>query len=184
MGETVSQSFVQAPEDLVMSVLAVDRPGLVSRLAALVAEHQGNWIDSSMSRLAGAFAGIVHIHVPTGHLAALEAALVALGEEGIKVLVSRANAPSLQSQRLASVELTCRDRPGLVRDISTVLARRHVSIEQLETEVFEASMAGGHMFSAIARIRLPETVEVDDLLNDFEELGGDVLADVVLRAED
>ena len=34
------------------------------------------------------------------------------------------------------------DRPGIVRDISHALARHHVNIEELETEVASAAMSG------------------------------------------
>ena len=48
---------------LVMTVIAPDRPGLVEALAATVASHQGNWVESRMAHLAGQFAGILHIEV-------------------------------------------------------------------------------------------------------------------------
>ena len=38
--------------------------GLVSELAAAISSHQGNWVESAMSNLAGKFAGIVRVAVP------------------------------------------------------------------------------------------------------------------------
>ena len=49
---------------LVMTVIGPDRPGLVDSVAALVAEHGGNWLESRMSRLGGHFAGILRVDVP------------------------------------------------------------------------------------------------------------------------
>lgn len=178
-----SQGAGAVTADVVLSVLATDRPGLVARLSDTIAAHGGNWIDSSLSRLAGAFGGIIHVAVPHIEVGRLEGALAALALDGIQVLMSRAPSMPGLAERLATLEMTCRDRVGLIRDISAVFARRHVSIEQLETEIFEASMEGGQMFSAIARIRLPDAVDVDDLQADFEALGGDVLADIVLSAD-
>ena len=49
---------------LVMTVIGPDRPGLVDTVAGLVAEHEGNWLESRMSRLGGHFAGILRVEVP------------------------------------------------------------------------------------------------------------------------
>ncbi len=49
---------------LVLTVIGDDRPGLVGELSAAISSHQGNWLESSMSHLAGKFAGIVKVAVP------------------------------------------------------------------------------------------------------------------------
>ena len=49
---------------LVLTVISDDKPGLVEELASTIAENSGNWLESSMSHLAGHFAGIVHVSVP------------------------------------------------------------------------------------------------------------------------
>ena len=48
---------------LILTVIGDDRPGLVERLSSVVSQHQGNWLESSMSHLSGKFAGIVRMHV-------------------------------------------------------------------------------------------------------------------------
>jgi glycine cleavage system regulatory protein len=50
---------------LVLTVIGDDRPGLVGELSAAIAAHQGNWLESSMSHLAGKFAGIVRVACPS-----------------------------------------------------------------------------------------------------------------------
>ncbi|WP_252976288.1 ACT domain-containing protein [Janibacter melonis] len=50
--------------DLVLTVTADDRAGLVSRLAQVVADRGGSWTTSSMAHLAGTFAGVVLVSVP------------------------------------------------------------------------------------------------------------------------
>ena len=49
---------------LVMTIIGKDRTGLVESVASLVAEHEGNWLESRMCRLGGAFAGILRIPSP------------------------------------------------------------------------------------------------------------------------
>ncbi len=48
--------------NLVLTVIAEDKPGLVESLASIISEHSGNWVDSAMSRLGGEFAGIQRVH--------------------------------------------------------------------------------------------------------------------------
>ena len=63
---------------LVMTVIGVDRPGLVQIVAARVADHGGNWLESRMCRLGGQFAGILRIEVEAARRDELERALRAL----------------------------------------------------------------------------------------------------------
>ena len=51
-----------ADQFLILTAIGDDRPGLVGELSAAISAHQGNWLESSMSRLAGKFAGdIIYI---------------------------------------------------------------------------------------------------------------------------
>jgi len=44
---------------LVLTVVGADRAGLVAAVADVVTEHGGNWENSELAELAGAFAGII-----------------------------------------------------------------------------------------------------------------------------
>ena len=41
---------------LVLTIIGEDRPGIVESLAEIISDHSGNWLESSMSQLAGKFA--------------------------------------------------------------------------------------------------------------------------------
>ena len=45
--------------ELVLRIIADDRPGLVGMVAHSIVNHSGNWVDSSLSRLGGSFAGMI-----------------------------------------------------------------------------------------------------------------------------
>lgn len=167
--------------EMILSVIARDRPGLVARIAEIVAARGGNWIDSSMARLGGEFAGIVRVSLPESEADALEAALGALAEDGITVLARRSAGPAAPQGQAAFLEVTSSDRPGIVRDISDRLAARHVSIDELETEVFVGSMSGEALFSAKAMIVIPDGVTAADIRDDLEAIGLDTTAEIVLR---
>ena len=58
-------------EDLVLTLIGADRPGLVESLAKRVAAHRGNWVESRMAHLAGQFAGILRVEVPAANVRSL-----------------------------------------------------------------------------------------------------------------
>ena len=169
-------------EELVLTSIARDRSGLVERLASVVAEHSGNWIDSSRARLAGEFAGILKISVPSASVAPLEAALAALSSEGIEVTLRKAEAARPpRPERQARLELTGLDHPGIVLDVTRALAEAGVSISELQTEVFAGSMGGEAMFQANADLFVPEGLDLEQLRATLEELAGDIMVDVELE---
>jgi predicted amino acid-binding ACT domain protein len=107
---------------LVLTVIGDDRPGLVEQLATAISQHQGNWLESSMSNLSGKFAGIVCVSVSETHLEALTAAMASLPGLRITFEVSRSPAAQAGNRRL-KLSLVGHDRIGIVREVSQVLAR-------------------------------------------------------------
>src|SRR5438034_8313740 len=72
---------------LVMTVIGVDRPGLVQMVAARVADHGGNWLESRMCRLGGQFAGILRVEVANEKRDELVNALRTLEVDGLRVII-------------------------------------------------------------------------------------------------
>ena len=168
-------------ESLVLTVIGEDKPGLVEQLAALVADHQGNWLESRMARLAGQFAGILHVEVPAEHRAALGQALRQLDERGLKVTVTNRGAEQDQSSaQQVTLELVGHDRPGIVRQISRVIAARGVNVEEIETSTESAPMSGENLFRARATLRVPMEVDLTDLQSDLERVSHDLMIDITL----
>src|SRR5689334_20952056 len=150
---------------LALTVIANDRPGLVERLAATVAEHGANWEASHMARLAGQFAGILLVTAEASSSDALVAALRGLDLHGLSVTVHPA-APTPPAQALGGrvmLEVVGDDRPGIVRDVARVIAERGINVEELETEVSSAPMSGEPLFRARALLRMPPGATPGDL---------------------
>ena len=171
---------------LVLTVIGDDRSGLVSALSGVIADHGGSWERSQMARLAGKFAGIVLVAVPDERAEALIEELGPLGTEGLlDVTVERgADEPSTSDDltRL-TLALVGADRPGIVHDISRVLAARQVSIEELHTATREAPMVGGMLFEATATLLAPPTAPIADLQAVLEELANELMVDLSLSAD-
>lgn len=152
---------------LVMTVIGPDRTGLVESVARLVAEHDGNWLESRMCRLGGEFAGIVRVAVPKAQRQALE---VALGKLPGLTTVVRGDEPvqSATQAVLVSLEVLGQDRPGIVREITRALSAQGINVEELATECVSAPMSGEALFQARAKILVPANVALDKLRQTLE----------------
>jgi glycine cleavage system regulatory protein len=169
--------------EMVLTVIARDRPGVIKTLSEVIALHGGNWIDSSMARLGGEFAGILRVSTPAGESEALEAALAKLAEIGITVVIRKDSAGSApRTGRRARLELTGVDHAGIVHRISTALSSLNINIDEMETRVFTGSMSGEPMFEAKAELVLPTGVEDAKLRATLEDLAKDLMVDVELAA--
>jgi glycine cleavage system regulatory protein len=167
---------------LVMTVIGKDRPGLVESVASLVAQHGGNWLESRMCRLGGEFAGILRIEVGAEKQDALLRALQGLQAHGLAVVAhpDRAEAEPAR-QKLASLEIVGQDRPGIVRQIASALARQGVNVEELATECASAPMSGETLFKANAKLLIPSSCNLPDLRQELEKIAADLVVDVSLH---
>jgi len=167
---------------LVMTVLGPDRPGLVESVAALVAQHGGNWLESRMSRLGGQFAGILRVQLPSEREAALTEDLGALNARGICVVVHPDRvATAAAGAELRVIELVGQDRPGIVQQITRALAAHKVNVEELETECVSAAMSGEMLFKATATVLLPADCDVAALKAELEKIAADLIVEVVFQ---
>jgi glycine cleavage system regulatory protein len=163
---------------LVLTLIGLDRPGLVETIAAEVARHNGNWEESRMARLAGHFAGLLRVSVPADAAQPLTDALSRLASSGLKLVVEPALAVPGGPGRSLRLELVGNDREGIVRDLARVLSRRNVNVEELHTSCEAAPMAGGTLFRASALVRVPSDVPLDDLRAALESLADDLMVEL------
>ena len=165
---------------LVITIIGNDRPGIVERLSEVVLAAGANWEESRMARLAGKFAGILHVDVAPASADALASGLRAMSSDGLTVVVERSGTPADDRLRTVRLELVGNDHPGIIRDISRVLAHAQVNIEELDTGVSGAPMSGEQLFRARAQLRLPAAVTTEWLRERLEALAGELMVDVTL----
>jgi len=172
-------------QQIVFSVLAEDRPGVVSSLAEVVKSHGGNWLESNFSKLRGHFAGIVHIELDSKNLEALKEQLILLDSQGIHILLNKQSLPSDSLSRNVGttsapikIEVEANDREGIVEEITSLLAKNDVNVESFETCCESAAMAGYAIFKALLVVNLPPTLNVEQLETRLESLSDDLMVAV------
>lgn len=168
-------------ESFVLSIVGADRAGLVDALSEVVAEHGGNWERSQMTELAGVFAGMVLVRLPPDRAPAFREALAPLHDRGLMDVTLRAaedDALPSDAPRV-TFEVVGADRPGIVHELSHLLAARGIGIVDLRTWTESAAMAGTALFRAAAVVRLPDDVTTSDLTTALEALSNDLMVDVL-----
>ena len=165
---------------LVLTAIGDDRPGLVEALSTLISDKGGNWLDSSMAQLAGKFAGILRVDVSEANAPDLIEALETL--EALKVTVTIAGnvAATASAPRRLHLTLVAQDRVGIVREVSQVLARHKVNVEELNTQTSSAPMSGETLFHARANLQGGHDLDAAALKADLEDLSNDLIADISL----
>ncbi len=166
---------------LVLTLVGDDRAGIVAEVAEVVANHGGNWERSELAELSGSFAGIVEVSVASERADELRGALDVL--DGLLALTvhetAGASTAPEHSRRLV-LRVLGNDHPGIVREISSVLSARHVSIDRLKTETRDAAMSGGRLFEATIIARLPASLDPAVVTAEIERLAAEIQVDLTL----
>ena len=165
---------------LVLTVIGRDRPGLVNAVSETVAAGGGNWLDTRMASLAGQFAGILLVEVARDKADALVAALKQLEAQGLRVMIEKSEGGAPARARKLKLDLLGLDRPGIVREISRLLASRQVSIVELETEQVSGSFSGEAMFKAHAELETPVGLDMNELRDALEGIASELMVDLNL----
>ena len=164
-------------QTVILTVVGSDRPGLTRAIADAVFAVGGNWLESHLSRLGGKYVGSVLVELPAGRLGELEAAARAIDAIGIKVdIIVSAEAGERSGQSLA-IEIVGQDRPGIVREVTTVLAELEVNIEDFTTEIEGSAWSGAPLFRAKVQLSVPAGLATDAVRAALEGISGEIMVD-------
>ncbi len=179
-----SVSLTDEPPDtvsLVVTAIAPDRPGIVRLLSERARGFGANWAGSRMASLAGQFAGMVHFEVPAENAERLAEALRGLESSGISVVFAKSKAPPAPAgQRIVHLELLAPDRPGIVRELSTGLAERGVSIHEMWTEIVDGGTPTENKFKVEAMLMVQDSLSNEQLRKSLDVLATQGMADIAL----
>lgn len=166
---------------LVLTLIGVDKPGLVNAISATAARHGANWEASRMARLGGRFAGLLLVTLEPSRAAALQRDLEGLSELGLKVVVEQsAPVEPRHDWQTVKLELLGSDQPGIMRKVAAVLSERGINVDELSTECTSAPMSGGELFKVSATLACPPAVALDDVREELERVANDLMVDISL----
>lgn len=168
-------------QTVVITVFAEDRPGIVGTLSDSALKHNASWQESSLSRLCGQFTGIVHLEVTPEKRDSLESSLTSLSDEGIYVTVHPDAQVKNDDDEVNGIYIMveANDRPGIVQEITKTLAENNVNVDNIDTEVSSASMAGYMLFKAHLSLAMPDDMSESNLEEILEDVSDDLMVSVL-----
>ena len=83
-------------------------------------------------------------------------------------------------QRRLKLSLVGHDRIGIVREVSQVLARHAVNVEELSTHTASAPMSAAILFHATADLTASPNLDTRALTSDLEQISNDLMVDITL----
>lgn len=171
-------------QSIVISVLGNDSPGLVEALSKIIVAHDGEWVESRMASLAGKFAGILRVDLPQQHVEAFQEALSSADKLGLSVIFEQSNHAENPAENVFHIELIGQDQPGIIHRISSELAKLTASVDELHTEVVEASMSGESLFKVDMTLHVSSEVNSAEIREVLEALANELIVDIDLIESD
>lgn len=162
---------------VVLSVTGSDRPGLTSALAEAVLAAGGNWQEGHLSRLGGLYVGSVLVELEADQLPTLEAKVRGIDAEGLTVAVHASGDEPQTAGRTLLFELVGQDRPGIIREVSSILARLGVNIESLSSGEERGAWGGERLFRAEVHVTLPDAVTPEAVQSALEAISSEIMVD-------
>ena len=164
---------------LTLTIISDDRPGIIEKVATVIASHGGNWLESNMSRLAGKFAGILLVRVKKKEQSKLLQELGELGAKGIKIIAEPTTETDQGLGEHLLLTLVGNDRPGIIGELSSILTRLDVNVEELCTNCEDAPMSSETLFKASAVISfLNSSIQKEELQYELESLSDDLIVEL------
>lgn len=165
-------------KNVVITFVGRDKPGLVDQLAKLIVAHQGNWLGSSMSHLAGQFAGIIEVELPELELAKFSLEIASIDDLTITIQQGHNTASAIEAEELLNISIVCNDRTGIIQEITQALHAVDANIEQLGSQLESAANSGQILFRANIVVVLPQHSSIEQLQESIEKIGDDVMVDI------
>jgi glycine cleavage system regulatory protein len=166
---------------VICSFISNDKTGIVELLAKAISDCSGNWLESSMAKLAGHFAGIIRIDIDELKEDELRSALNHLTKSGLSIQLDLQNNesenPSSNESSSGSVakhviqlNVVGNDRPGIVYEISQALVAAKINVVNMQTHLSSAPMSGDSLFHSTMSLTNESEQDLDSLELQLEKI--------------
>ncbi len=159
---------------LLLTAAGPDRIGFVDELTAVLVKHGANIEESRMARLAGDFAALVLISIPSGRLEELQRGLTQLGQSSVEIgfrEVAAPDATGVGPYRPCTISVRGADHEGIIRAVAHALRGLGVNIAELESDVGQAPESGIPLFNMKANLQVPPQLSQAQLEEELRRVG-------------
>ena len=166
-----------------LTAFGKDRPGIVAGVSRVLFELGGNIEDASMTRLGGEFTMMLVTALPAS-AASLETKLKTLAKKtGLQIAAKRISSSIARRRKEEPpkylVSVYGADHPGIVARIAQALAKRKVSITDLQTKV--TGSAQKPVYVMLIEFQAPDSLDMDGLRSELDQLRQDLKVEISLQ---
>lgn len=166
-------------KQLILTASGHDRVGLVGEITELIQRFGGNVEASRMVRLGGDFAMLVFVTAAEDKIDELRKALTETHYSNFDVHCRLSEVPESEETGVKPCAITVlgADHMGIIHQVARYLAEQGINVETMTTEVVAAPMSGSPLFTMSAVVRVPPQLNVDDLREALDFIGGETGVD-------
>ncbi|MEE4243562.1 MAG: ACT domain-containing protein [Desulfopila sp.] len=163
---------------LITTVTGPDSLGIIKSLAEATRGLGGEWISSKVMKLDGRFAALMKVIIEESKEAQLREELDRQFPE-LDFSYAEPRDSGGVPLTIINLEIDCKDRPGLTKDINTILSNLDLTVENMEFNRMHVSSIGEAVFNAKLALAVPEGTSSESLADEIESLSDDVRVNVV-----
>lgn len=162
----------------ISTVSGPSTPGIIKSLAQTTRDHGGEWLASKVMKLDGHFSALMKVSIDAESVQPLKAALTKEFSQ-LQFLESPAANPTNEKVTSINLEVDCKDREGLTRDISNIIFNLDLVVQNLEFNRFPVSALGESVFSAKLTVAVPEGTSAVAVAEEIEAISEDMRVNVL-----
>ena len=177
------ESSATVNNQLVLSALGEDKPGIINELSRCVLNSGCTIHDSRMAVLGGNFALLLQVGGNWNNIAKLENQIAGLESSLGLTIISRRTSLQQSDRDLLpyGVDVVALDQPGIVHNLAKFLSQRQINIQEMVTSSYPAAHSGTPMFSVHMTVDIPASMQISTLREDFMELCDQLNLDAVIE---
>ena len=165
--------------NLIISAIGSDRPGIVSDLTGIITSHGGNIEESRMTRLGVDFAIIMLVSVDSNWLESLEVSIQSIDELSIITKPTKILEKIKKGLKKCEINLSGADNEGIVQVLSKYLAEKSINILDMETYISNAPITGTPLFNLKAITETTKKIKIPEIQSDLSQIESELGVEIV-----
>ncbi|MGB9767054.1 MAG: glycine cleavage system protein R [Sulfurihydrogenibium sp.] len=167
-------------KQFLITAFGEDRPGIVAKVTEILYKNGLNIEDSAMTRLNDEFVIMLVVKGDT-EKSSLENDLKSLEKEGINFTVKEvplSKEKEKEDYQLYNIIVYGSDKPGIVYNVSKLLAEKSINIADLRTEKTK------DLYVMFIQAEIPNSLDITELEKEVESLKDNLNVDISLQCVD
>ncbi|RJP66713.1 MAG: ACT domain-containing protein [Candidatus Abyssobacteria bacterium SURF_17] len=165
----------------ILFLVGRDRPGIAEDVSAFLFERGANIEDSRMAALGGRFSVMTLFSCTSERLDVITKELDRLTMLGFEASIHEAEDPNAiprQPGLPLKLEVISMDHPGIVQKVVSILHRRNVNIQTLDTRVTKAPLSGASLFDLTLEADVPAGTSISTVKEELLQLAAEMNLDL------